>query len=131
MTELKKTSGGIDIKLDSGGIEEIEFVVQYLQLRNADRSNIFYQDTISALRSLHRNGDMDRRDMTDIIASYVFLRTVESYLRLSLKGTVREDDREIMYLSRFTGYSGSTEFISDLNNRMGCIAGIAERLYDT
>lgn len=130
MTELKKPGGGIDIKLDSGGIEEIEFVVQYLQLKNADKLNTLYQDTLGAIRSLSRRGCLSQHEMIDLIDSYVFFRTIESYLRLSLKSTIRKDDNEIIYLSQFMGFRGVDEFLPVLEGRMGKVAVLAGNLYE-
>jgi len=129
MTELKKPAGGIDIKLDSGGVEEIEFVVQYLQLRNADKLAVFYQDTVNALRSLFSIGRLTEGDMSKLTSSYILFRTIESYLRLSMKSTIKEDDTVIDYVSEFMGQTGTGEFLAVLADSMAKVASTADKMY--
>ncbi|MEE9524279.1 MAG: bifunctional [glutamate--ammonia ligase]-adenylyl-L-tyrosine phosphorylase/[glutamate--ammonia-ligase] adenylyltransferase, partial [Thermodesulfovibrionales bacterium] len=118
MTELIKPGGGIDIKLDQGGIEEIEFLVQYLQLKNVNETDVHYQDTLSAIRSLKKIKKYDIKDLEVLADSYMIFRTIESYLRLSMKNRIREDEKEVAYLSKFMGFDGVDELLSVLNERM-------------
>jgi glutamate-ammonia-ligase adenylyltransferase len=51
--ELSKETTGYDIKLGYGGLEELEFTVQYLQLKNcAKHPSLLVQNTFDAIRRL-------------------------------------------------------------------------------
>ncbi|UCG77452.1 MAG: hypothetical protein JSV21_07665, partial [Nitrospirota bacterium] len=129
MTELRKPGTGIDIKLDRGGIEEIEFVTQYLQLRYSADLDVLYQDTLSALRSIREIGKLTDSDHLILKENYVLFRTIETYLRLSLKGTIKEKDRETAYLAAFVGSKGDEELIQALNDKMSEVSRIAASVY--
>jgi glutamate-ammonia-ligase adenylyltransferase len=130
MTELKKPGTGIDIKLDQGGIEEIEFLVQYLQLKHVDETDVHYQDTLGAIRSLKKIKKYDLKDLEVLADSYIIFRTIESYLRLSMKSSIREDEKEIAYLSEFTGYREVDKFLTVLNEKMKKVYEISKKLYE-
>ncbi|GBE00583.1 glutamate-ammonia-ligase adenylyltransferase [bacterium BMS3Abin07] len=131
MKELRKPGTGIDIKLDSGGIEEIEFAVQFLQLRYINALKFIPQGTVNALKILGRIGALESEDMKYLSDSYGYYRSIESYLRLSLKNVVNEGDKEIVYLSEFMGFDSTDEFLSQLHERMGRVAEIAHMLYES
>lgn len=76
------TSFSFDLKLGDGGIEDIEFLVQYLQLKN----NIIVQNTIAGIVRLQRHGIIDYQTRDTLINNYLFQRTVESFIRLSEQG---------------------------------------------
>jgi len=129
MSELKKPGGGIDIKLDRGGIEEIEFAVQYLQLRSAGRLRVFPQGTIDALRRLDRAGLIGAEEKARLEESYRIFRRVESYMRLSMQNTIRPDSRETKYLAEFMGHDKVGAFLDDISERMERVAEITEEIY--
>ena len=129
MTELKRPASGIDIKLDSGGVEEIEFAVQYLQLRNMDALDVIYQDTVNALKSLFRIGRLTAGDISKLSSSYLLFRTIESYLRLSMKSMIKEGDTVIDYMSEFMGHEETGEFLSVLGESMATVAGTTDKMY--
>ncbi len=84
--ELSKdaiASGVHDIKLGSGGIEEVEFAVQYLQLRNCSKNPaIIVQGTLDAVRRLGEIGILSPADSAGLKEAYIFYRTIETILRL-------------------------------------------------
>ncbi len=84
--ELSKDaiSAGIhDIKLGAGGIGELEFAVQYLQLRNCNLSPmLIVQGTLNAIRRLDELGILSPLDAAALKETYLFYRTIETVLRL-------------------------------------------------
>ena len=78
-----------DIKLGAGGIREIEFQIQAIQLLQGGR-NPFLQDrtTLNALSRLQRYGQLEGRVADELEQAYLFLRAVENRLQM------REDSRE-------------------------------------
>jgi [glutamine synthetase] adenylyltransferase / [glutamine synthetase]-adenylyl-L-tyrosine phosphorylase len=72
-----------DVKLGVGGIVDIEFAVQYLQLMHgADCSAIHSTQTLSALRALQLAGLLRERLAEDLSNAYLFFRRLETAIRL-------------------------------------------------
>ncbi len=90
-----------EIKLGTGGLRDVEFAVQLLQLvhgRNDDSLHV--ASTVAALAALGEAGYIGRDDAANMTASYEFLRLLEHRLQLQrLKRThmlPEADDEEAM-----------------------------------
>lgn len=90
-----------EIKLGTGGLRDVEFAVQLLQLvhgRNDDSLHV--ASTVDALAALGTGGYVGRDDAANLTASYEFLRLLEHRLQLQrLKRThmlPESDDEEAM-----------------------------------
>ncbi len=84
VSELSKESAGYDIKLGPGSIKEIEFLVQYLQVKNLGRlPALTIQNTAAAIRKLSEYSVLDRRTGELLLKAHGFLRTVDTFLRLN------------------------------------------------
>ncbi len=92
--ELSKDaiSAGIhDIKLGAGGIGELEFAVQYLQLRNCNLSPmLIVQGSLNAIRRLGELGILSPLDAAALKETYLFYRTIETVLRLRNETVLKE-----------------------------------------
>ncbi len=74
---------GAHVKLGSGGIVDIEFLVQYLQLRHGwIRPGLRTPNTLEALRASAAEGLLPPAEATVLEESYRFLRRVENRLRI-------------------------------------------------
>ncbi len=70
------------VKGGPGGIRDVEFAVQFLQLLNGDRLPAVRQGgTLPALRALSREGVLTPEESVSLAEAYVFLRTVEHRLQ--------------------------------------------------
>jgi glutamate-ammonia-ligase adenylyltransferase len=90
-----------ELKLGTGGLRDVEFAVQLLQLvhgRNDDSLHV--ASTVDALAALGEGGYVGRDDAANMTASYEFLRLLEHRLQLQrLKRThmlPEADDEEAM-----------------------------------
>ncbi|MGB3353981.1 MAG: bifunctional [glutamine synthetase] adenylyltransferase/[glutamine synthetase]-adenylyl-L-tyrosine phosphorylase [Mycobacterium sp.] len=90
-----------ELKLGSGGLRDVEFAVQLLQLvhgRNDDELHV--ASTVNALAALGMGGYVGRDDAANLTASYEFLRLLEHRLQMQrLKRThmlPEADDEEAM-----------------------------------
>ncbi len=71
------------LKFGEGGIVDIEFVVQVLQLKHGGKEkSIRNANTLHALKKLKECGFILEKDYVDLSESYIFLRTVENRLRI-------------------------------------------------
>ena len=72
------------IKLGPGGLRDIEFTVQLLQLvHGRTDSSVHVRDTLSAIGSLRDAGYIGRQDAATFDADYRFLRLLEHRIQLS------------------------------------------------
>lgn len=72
-----------DVKLGYGGIREIEFLVQALQLIYGGRDRtVRERGTMKALHILAQKGLLTYQEIADLTKAYVFLRTVEHRLQM-------------------------------------------------
>jgi glutamate-ammonia-ligase adenylyltransferase len=80
---LPAAVAGRELKLGSGGLRDIEFAVQLLQLVHG-RADESLRDpaTLPALAALAAGGYVGRDDAADLAAAYRFLRAVEHLLQL-------------------------------------------------
>ncbi len=74
---------GVDVKLDRGGIRDIEFLVQCLQrVYGGGETWLRSGGTLFSLHKLHDKAHLDGKDFHDLNGGYEFLRRVEHRLQL-------------------------------------------------
>ena len=118
LRELSKEKDGYDLKLGPGGISELEFTIQYLQLVNcAGHAGLLVQGSLDAIRKLASAGVIDLKDADAMRAAYVFYRTLESFLRLRGESILLKTGTAIEEASDFMGYRGSDEFLRALEKK--------------
>ena len=79
----KRAPEQTNVKLGQGGIRDIEFAVQFLQLRHGVKDpRLRTPNTLEALRRLKAAGLLDERDALALESAYVFLRTLEHRLQM-------------------------------------------------
>ncbi|MGO9570910.1 MAG: bifunctional [glutamate--ammonia ligase]-adenylyl-L-tyrosine phosphorylase/[glutamate--ammonia-ligase] adenylyltransferase [Desulfomonilaceae bacterium] len=106
-TQLKRKPG-INIKLGQGGIREIEFFVQALQLINGGKTpRVRSAGTLEALSLLREAGLLDKVTMEKLREAYLFFRRIEHCIQINhqlqtheLPRTVDEQEE----LARRLGY---------------------------
>jgi [glutamine synthetase] adenylyltransferase / [glutamine synthetase]-adenylyl-L-tyrosine phosphorylase len=103
-----------DVKLGTGGIREIEFVAQSLQLLNAGRLPFLQTpSTDEALRLLARYGLMGRPDAARLSETYWFLRRTEHRLQIREEEQthlVPSDPDELARVSASLGFASPGQF---------------------
>ncbi len=80
---IERSSGGFNVKLNRGGIREIEFIAQALQL--AHGGNDEWLRVAHTLISLGRLGErklITEQERTELSDAYMFLRTLEHRLQM-------------------------------------------------
>ncbi|OOK68412.1 glnD PII-uridylyltransferase family protein [Mycobacterium kansasii] len=74
---------GRELKLGSGGLRDVEFAAQLLQLvHGRSDDSLHVASTVDALSALGEGGYIGREDAANMIASYEFLRLLEHRLQL-------------------------------------------------
>ena len=128
-----------ELKLGPGGIRDVEFAVQLLQMVHGGADpELRTPTTLPALAELADAGYVDRTDADQLAAAYRFLRTVEHRLQLHDEQQVHAlpvDDLELDRLARVLGYAGTVaasatdRFLRDLRGHQTTVRAIHERLW--
>ncbi|HXY61928.1 MAG TPA: glutamate-ammonia-ligase adenylyltransferase, partial [Nitrospirota bacterium] len=97
-----------DVKLGYGGIREIEFVIQALQLIYSGKDqSLREKNALKALHTLSQKGLITYQEHEILAKAYVFLRTVEHRIQIVddlQTQTLPVDERELRSLARRMGY---------------------------
>ncbi|RJQ19378.1 MAG: bifunctional [glutamate--ammonia ligase]-adenylyl-L-tyrosine phosphorylase/[glutamate--ammonia-ligase] adenylyltransferase [Nitrospiraceae bacterium] len=113
--ELSHESRGTDVKLGPGGIEEIEFYVQWLQAHNASTSPaILVQDTATAIKRLLKAGLISDEAGKTLLSAYEYMRTIETFMRLNEERVITEDPEFATLAGIFLGHKNREEFLENL-----------------
>jgi [glutamine synthetase] adenylyltransferase / [glutamine synthetase]-adenylyl-L-tyrosine phosphorylase len=98
------------LKLGRGGLRDVEFAVQLLQLVHGRGDETLRRgSTLDALRALAAGGYVGRADAAQLDDTYQFLRSLEHRLqlyRLRRTHTLPEAESELRRLGRALGYRG-------------------------
>ena len=114
---------GHDVKLGEGGIREIEFLVQTLQLVWGGRDPALREPaTLGALTLLVNAGRLPPGAADDLAAAYRFLRGVEHRLQMVADRQTHalpERAEELDRIACFLGFSGTALFARTLLDHLG------------
>jgi glutamate-ammonia-ligase adenylyltransferase len=123
---------GRDVKLGAGGIREIEFVVQALQLLHGAR-HAFLQET-STLKALPVLAELEllpRGEARVLESGYRFLRRVEHRLQIEAEQqthTVPENSEALRRLARSLGFPSPEKFNAALQEEMQQVRRVFRRV---
>ena len=99
-----------NIKTGRGGMVDVEFIAQFLQLRHADEvAALKTQNTLRLLEILADKKLLAQDDADCLIAGYKFLRQLENKLRLLYDQSINELSmraREFSKVAKSLGYGG-------------------------
>jgi glutamate-ammonia-ligase adenylyltransferase len=121
-----------DVKLGRGGIREIEFVVQALQLIHGAR-HPFLQETsmLRALRALRELDLLPHDEVLTLDKTYRFLRRVEHRLQIEAEQqthTVPQESEALRRLAMSLRFSSAEDFTATLRERMRAVRPIFQRV---
>jgi [glutamine synthetase] adenylyltransferase / [glutamine synthetase]-adenylyl-L-tyrosine phosphorylase len=120
------------LKLGAGGLRDVEFSVQLLQLVHG-RSDVMLHSatTMSALESLATWGYVGRDDASALASSYAFLRTLEHRMqlhRLRRTHVIPDDEADLRRIARSMGLR--TEPVAELERELGRHRREVRRLHE-
>ncbi|GFO59146.1 glutamate-ammonia-ligase adenylyltransferase [Geomonas silvestris] len=97
----KETTGSYNIKTGRGGMVDVEFTVQYLQLSHGSgHTDIRNCNTLAALDAMHRLGIVSDADHAALGDGYRFLRRLENRLRLIHDYSMNDLGGPLRYLNK-------------------------------
>jgi glutamate-ammonia-ligase adenylyltransferase len=78
----RERPGRFDLKMGRGGLLDVEFATQWLQMRHGGDPRVRTTDTVGALHALHDAGYLERAAFESLRDGYLFLRRLEQRLRV-------------------------------------------------
>ncbi len=115
-----------DVKLSRGGIREIEFTVQLLQVvRGGQFPELRCRPTLEALQRLSAAGLMPTETAQALGAAYTFLRRVEhriQYLDDQQTHILPTRDDDLAWIAQTLGFTGSCAFLHELDRHRELVA---------
>lgn len=144
---LGRVEGTINVKVDRGGIRDIEFLVQCLQrVYGGAEPWLRSSGTLFSLHKLHDKGHISGKEFHDLTSAYEFLRHLEHRLQLregqqthrlpaaeadcrvlerAMEGYAPGENRSAR---RFSGDAASGDLASVVRRRMAAVAEIYQRI---
>lgn len=109
---------GYNVKLGEGGIREIEFLVQTLQMVWGGRDpTLRIKPTLEAMRKLVETGHLRRPTCERLTEAYRYLRTVEHRIQMvndRQTHSLPDKPAEVAHIAAFMGYRDAPAFAADL-----------------
>ena len=106
----------IDIKFGPGGLEEIEFYLQYLQAAAFRKGSVpLIQNTLHALKRLRNTGFISREVAHLLLKIYLFFRKVETLQRLNEEKLLRPASPETELIARILGFEDAEGLIEEIS----------------
>jgi glutamate-ammonia-ligase adenylyltransferase len=136
---VARRGGGFNVKLGRGGIREIEFIAQALQLARGGREPwVRSAQTLIVLGRLAEKHYLSETECSRLSAAYEFLRKVEHRLQMEHGAQTHRlpgsSDR-LELLARRCGYPQSDDpaalFLSDLEAHTASVRAIYDRVFAT
>jgi glutamate-ammonia-ligase adenylyltransferase len=130
---VERRNAGFNVKLQRGGIREIEFIAQALQLAHGARDE--WLRVIHTLISLGRLADrnlISEQERSELSEAYRFLRTLEHRLQMEhglQTHTVPQTEAERTLVARRMGFFGVTA-LANFNNALDLHTGNVRNAYD-
>lgn len=122
-----------DVKLGAGGLSDIEFTVQLLQLEHGfGRPSIRDNRTLPALVGLSEHNLLDIGDRATLDVGYRFcqrFRNARYHLSGLASDSFPDDDHEELLLARRLGYPSSKDLEADYNEITEAVREVADRLF--
>jgi glutamate-ammonia-ligase adenylyltransferase len=122
-----------EVKLGTGGIRDIEFAVQLLQLvHGRHHAELRARSTLGALDILGADGYIGEDDARELADAYVFLRHVEHRVQLESgrqTHTLPDNDAKRELIGRAMGFADLRSFESAFARTTNIVRSIHERLF--
>jgi glutamate-ammonia-ligase adenylyltransferase len=120
-----------DVKLSRGGIREIEFIVQLLQVvRGGHFPELRTRPTLQALQRVAAAGLMSSASADALARAYEFLRRVEHRIQylddrqthVLPMGSDNDDDSDLTWIARTMGFADCCPFLHELDSHRELVA---------
>lgn len=129
------THRGYDVKLGKGGIREIEFIAQALQIAYGGRDKwLRVSHTLKSLARLTDRKLISASELTGLFDAYEFLRHLEHILQMEnglQTHAVPDDPERRLLAAKRMNYSGTIDFEAELSAHTSNVNRIFVRVFGT
>ena len=131
-----KGQAGRNVKLGTGGIREIELVIQSIQAANgAERPQLLERNTLKALNSIRSQNLISDEERHVLHDAYLFLRDVENKLQMvddAQTHSLPREQEELRACARLLGYRSekgdvAEQLLKDFQHHTSCVNRIYEK----
>jgi glutamate-ammonia-ligase adenylyltransferase len=123
----------LNLKLGQGGIREIEFFIQALQLVNAgSRPQLQERNSLNTIKLLAAEGLINGADASSLAAAYRFLRIVEHRIQMVQEQqthSLPQDAHSLEILARRCGCADAATFRAELDRHRQAVHEIFRELF--
>ncbi len=133
--------GEVNVKLSPGGLVDVEYAIQYLQLMHGHKQAVLHTpNAMQALAGLVECGIVSRQDGENLRKAYLFIRMLIDGLRM-VRGHAKDlvlpppESDEFIFLARRVGYTtddwqaGARHLRSDIEEQMRKVKEFFERTF--
>lgn len=131
----REKEGELNLKLGRGGIREIEFFIQALQLINAGKNpTLRERNSLKALQVLAAKALITNQERDELRAAYRFLRTVEHRIQVVNEQQTHNlptRPKELTTLARRCGFPDTETFLAVLEGHRHKVSALFRDLFYT
>jgi len=121
-----------NIKLCRGGIRDIEFVIQALQIINGNKfPELKTGNSLNALSLLLDKNLIQKKEKQTLEGVYIFYRKIEHTLQLDSNKqvhTIPSDNESLTKLYQYLGFENETDFLNTVVTKKRTIASLFDRI---
>ncbi|ORJ58551.1 bifunctional [glutamate--ammonia ligase]-adenylyl-L-tyrosine phosphorylase/[glutamate--ammonia-ligase] adenylyltransferase [Geothermobacter hydrogeniphilus] len=131
----RRQEADTNLKLGRGGIREIEFFIQALQVVHAGKNpRLRVRNSLDALDQLLAEGLIPERDHVALREAYIFLRNTEHRIQMVQEGqthSLPSRPEELRALARRSGFADAAAFLTELQRHRDAVAELFHSLFYT
>ncbi len=129
--EKHQTTIGFNIKTGAGGIRDVEFIVQALQLLNGgQQKDLRCGNTITSLTLLRDAGHLSFSEYTSLSEAYVFFRRIEHLLQIRENQQTHEIPAEASTIASLLKLGSEKMFRDHLQERTSGVRKIFDSVFE-
>jgi glutamate-ammonia-ligase adenylyltransferase len=128
LTRERPPSGPWDLKLSPGGLVDIEFAAQHLQLANAPEGGPLRANTAEALTELRNRGLGDDASLADLQEAWTLQQNLTQLLKVALDDDADPEAEPAAFQTLLARAGGEADFKA-LKKRLAKAQGSARKAY--
>lgn len=131
--EQKQTGDILNIKICPGGIRDIEFIVQALQLLNGGRlADIRCGNTLQSIDKLLRHNLISEQESSLLRQSYIFYRKIEHLLQIEhdrQTHTLSHEDADLERMAHLLEFKNRKSFVESLDDTRRSVRSMYDNFF--
>jgi [glutamine synthetase] adenylyltransferase / [glutamine synthetase]-adenylyl-L-tyrosine phosphorylase len=129
LEQERPPKGDWDLKLSPGGLVDVEFATQFLQLAHAAQGGPLRQSTVEALRAMQVAGLAPAAELTALIAAYELQQNLTQLLKVALEDASDPASEPKAFRALLARAGGARDFRS-LRSRLDAAQAAARKAYE-